>query len=44
MKGPLTGVLLVGGASSRYGSPKALIELDGETLADARTAGAGGGL
>lgn len=33
MKGPLTGVLLVGGASSRYGSPKALIELDGETLA-----------
>ncbi len=31
---PLTGVLLVGGASSRYGSPKALIELDGETLAD----------
>jgi len=31
---PLTGVLLVGGASSRYGSPKALVELDGETLAD----------
>jgi len=30
----LTGVLLVGGASSRYGSPKALVELDGETLAD----------
>ncbi|HEX3806786.1 MAG TPA: molybdenum cofactor guanylyltransferase [Gaiellaceae bacterium] len=29
----LTGVLLVGGASSRYGAPKALIELDGETLA-----------
>lgn len=28
----LTGVLLVGGASSRYGSPKALIEVDGETL------------
>ena len=31
---PLTGVLLVGGASTRFGSPKALIELDGETLAD----------
>jgi molybdopterin-guanine dinucleotide biosynthesis protein A len=30
----LSGVLLVGGASSRYGSPKALVELDGETLAD----------
>jgi molybdenum cofactor guanylyltransferase len=30
----LTGVLLVGGASSRFGSPKALAELDGETLAD----------
>jgi molybdopterin-guanine dinucleotide biosynthesis protein A len=30
----LTGVLLVGGASTRFGSPKALIELDGETLAD----------
>jgi molybdopterin-guanine dinucleotide biosynthesis protein A len=29
----LTGVLLVGGASTRYGSPKALIEIDGETLA-----------
>jgi molybdenum cofactor guanylyltransferase len=26
-------VLLVGGASSRFGSPKALAELDGETLA-----------
>lgn len=31
---PLTGVLLVGGGSSRFGSPKALIELDGETLVD----------
>lgn len=30
---PLTGVLLVGGASSRFGSPKALAELGGETLA-----------
>jgi molybdopterin-guanine dinucleotide biosynthesis protein A len=30
----LTGVLLVGGASTRFGSPKALIELDGETLAE----------
>jgi molybdopterin-guanine dinucleotide biosynthesis protein A len=29
----LTGVLLVGGASSRFGSPKTLAELDGETLA-----------
>jgi molybdopterin-guanine dinucleotide biosynthesis protein A len=28
----LTGVLLVGGASIRFGSPKALIEIDGETL------------
>jgi molybdopterin-guanine dinucleotide biosynthesis protein A len=26
--------VLVGGASSRYGSPKALVELDGETLVD----------
>ena len=30
----MTGVLLVGGASVRYGSPKALVEIDGETLAE----------
>ncbi len=30
----LTGVLLVGGASTRFGSPKALAELNGETLAE----------
>jgi len=30
----LTGVLLVGGASERFGSPKALAVLDGETLAE----------
>ena len=30
----LTGVLLVGGASTRYGSPKALAEIAGETFAD----------
>ncbi len=30
----LTGALLVGGASSRFGSPKALAELDGESLAE----------
>ena len=30
----LTGLLLVGGASTRFGSPKALALLDGETLAD----------
>ena len=31
---PLTGVLLVGGASERFGSPKALAWFEGETLAD----------
>jgi molybdopterin-guanine dinucleotide biosynthesis protein A len=30
----LTGVLLVGGASMRFGSPKALAEIDGRTLAE----------
>lgn len=30
----LTGVLLVGGASERFGSPKALARLGGETLAE----------
>lgn len=29
----MTGLLLVGGASRRFGSPKALAELEGETLA-----------
>ena len=29
-----TGVLLVGGASTRFGSPKALAQLLGETLAE----------
>jgi molybdopterin-guanine dinucleotide biosynthesis protein A len=31
---PLTGILLVGGASARFGSPKALAQLDGRTLAE----------
>lgn len=31
---PLTGVLLLGGASERFGSPKALALLGGETLAE----------
>jgi molybdopterin-guanine dinucleotide biosynthesis protein A len=30
----LTGILLVGGASTRFGSPKAMARLDGETLAE----------
>ncbi len=30
----LTGVLLVGGASTRFGSPKALASFDGQTLAE----------
>jgi molybdopterin-guanine dinucleotide biosynthesis protein A len=30
----ITGVLLVGGASTRFGSPKALARLNGETLAE----------
>ena len=30
----MTGALLVGGASTRFGSPKALAELEGETLAE----------
>jgi molybdopterin-guanine dinucleotide biosynthesis protein A len=30
----VTGVLLVGGASTRFGAPKALARLDGETLAE----------
>jgi molybdenum cofactor guanylyltransferase len=31
---PLSGVLLVGGASTRFGSPKAVARLGGETLAE----------
>jgi molybdenum cofactor guanylyltransferase len=34
MSEPLSGVLLVGGASTRFGSPKALARLNGETLAE----------
>lgn len=34
MAGDVTGVLLVGGASRRFGSPKALAQLGGETLAE----------
>ena len=30
----LTGILLVGGSSTRFGSPKELAEYEGETLAD----------
>ena len=30
----LTGILLVGGASRRFGSPKAFAQFDGETLAE----------
>jgi molybdenum cofactor guanylyltransferase len=30
----LTGILLVGGASSRFGSPKALAQFEGESLAE----------
>jgi molybdopterin-guanine dinucleotide biosynthesis protein A len=30
----LTGVLLVGGASTRFGSPKALVRVNGRTLAE----------
>ena len=34
MAGALTGVLLVGGGSTRFGSPKALADFRGETLAE----------
>ena len=34
MAAPVSGVLLVGGGSRRFGAPKALATLDGETLAD----------
>jgi molybdopterin-guanine dinucleotide biosynthesis protein A len=30
----LTGILLAGGSSSRFGSPKELVQFEGETLAD----------
>jgi molybdopterin-guanine dinucleotide biosynthesis protein A len=30
----LTGILLVGGASRRFGAPKALVRIEGETLAE----------
>jgi molybdopterin-guanine dinucleotide biosynthesis protein A len=30
----LTGILLLGGSSRRFGSPKALVQFDGETLAE----------
>ena len=33
-RGGVTGALLVGGASRRFGSPKALARLEGETLAE----------